>query len=1354
MLRSNTVSGMVQDVHPKNQPKGKYPFALNAVLETTEGNLSTISNELGNILCANNFPDKTIIGSVQTDTNEVVLFLYHDAGRPEHEIGLYNPDSCNYTTIAKGECLNFSPQYPINAIFKVRENCEKVVYFTDNYNPYRVINITDTSDTVYPTTKFIISCDRLAYSRPTYNPVTIQTTLRNYGGSLDPGAYAYAVRYLDKSMNPTDFKYVTPFLPVGKGSLDLTNDVTTTMFYNGASANPSDPGYSTTTKSISLLLADLDTSFPYYQIGVIKRTSMDGSITGVDILYPTPMPETPLLTFVDTFVHTGNDDQILTQTSIDEVLVPKQWLHQVGAHAQINSQLYVGNIKNKQRDYSILQRHASKTKVEYVKKSVNDHDANVKDTTYYLTNGSFMPDEVYALGIVYVYNDGTESPVFHIPGRAPNTVTGSNPFITSFTNWDTDTITSDPNIFNPAKNKRWQVYNTATKYTTPYSSTDVSGLMGYYETTTNYPEIEACDGNSFWGEDWQGNTLTTSTKIRHHRMPSTELYKDLADRHYRIGIRFTNNEDYPDDSIRGHYYVYSDRTFEKTVLDKGILAPLPVEGSNGLYYQFPSIGFDIFNPLATTLNWIDTNSKSFGFISNKLLYDQKHHTPSYFRLEKTFNISYSSDSATVDNDVYEQVINARTAIVDFKNYVLPTTINYKVDNANYLAPSTTGVVPNSVYVPAENRVLENRSISTPLTVLSFDRTLDEVATSADPEIFSQLSFYGSLKADTDVFQNLSSIRYRRINSPLYTPTSSSANLYNGDVFVTYSQLQDLKWRQVSNLYAYCVFVNYITDDEINSEFRQGEDSQPQNNFFKWDFQNSHDRLRDYISHKYYEEIEDTALFYPERYLYNKSYSHINDLKSYFPLSHTYKYCSDCNEYFPNRIYASEVDTKESTYDPYRTILINNYKDNTADEGPITDLFVNFSDLYFTTPQVIKKVPTRPQTINTDADTVYIGTGAQFSLPFQPLTSNTFAFGGQTSFRSRVSTEYGTFYVDTLSSRPILLNQSLNDVSLNGMRNFFQENGRLTLDEQFKERTGVSYPIQSSSHIDGVGFTTTYDPRFKRIIIHKKDYQINKNYVNSLTYGVSTTPNTLYYDNGFFYNDSSASPTRVYLDNPQFFTPKSFTISYSLIHNSWVSFHSYLPSYLFNTHKDFFSVSSKPYKHNSGAHQTFYTTKYDYILDVITPLDPLMGKQANNLFYTSSSYKVADREYPTSTTFDRAVFYNDTQSSGLLDLKPKTLFDLDFNTSSAFVTKIDDYYRISNFRDRALDPTLPLWSSSYNDISASYYIDKVPFNISDVNFYEAARFRGHYLGTRLFFKPTENIKILTDLLSIQFEHKNR
>lgn len=44
-----------------------------------------------------------------------------------------------------------------------------------------------------------------------------------------------------------------------------------------------------------------------------------------------------------------------------------------------------------------------------------------------------MRDEVYALGIVYIFSDGTLSPVFHIPGRPMianyEFMYGENPYI-------------------------------------------------------------------------------------------------------------------------------------------------------------------------------------------------------------------------------------------------------------------------------------------------------------------------------------------------------------------------------------------------------------------------------------------------------------------------------------------------------------------------------------------------------------------------------------------------------------------------------------------------------------------------------------------------------------------------------------------------------------------------------------------------------------------------------------------------------------------------------------------------------------------------------------------------------------
>lgn len=55
MLSSNTfVKGLNQDVHPKHQLEGTYRFGLNGVVESTEGELPAVSNELGTVYCADN----------------------------------------------------------------------------------------------------------------------------------------------------------------------------------------------------------------------------------------------------------------------------------------------------------------------------------------------------------------------------------------------------------------------------------------------------------------------------------------------------------------------------------------------------------------------------------------------------------------------------------------------------------------------------------------------------------------------------------------------------------------------------------------------------------------------------------------------------------------------------------------------------------------------------------------------------------------------------------------------------------------------------------------------------------------------------------------------------------------------------------------------------------------------------------------------------------------------------------------------------------------------------------------------------------------------------------------------------
>lgn len=315
---------MNKDVHPKFQDEQSYRYALNAVLETSTGNTGALSNELGNVLCETLPEDTVILGHCLTDTEDIILFLYSPDA--EHRIGIYNPISCSYTDIAIGPCLNFQLDKQINALFRIRNGCERVIYFTDNSNEYRVANITQTYDWVDPDTLQITDCSKIQFDRdftiPCTNLLTNGFTQQeiDYGGQLEYGTYAFALRYLDVEENATDWALQTNPIAIGQKSFKALNTLTSTYTYSGASNNPDEPGYQPkTNKSIGLTIDNLDTRFKFLQIAVIKRTSSDGTISNVDLLFPLPIESSQL-----NFIYTGFPSQIKSSSTIDEVLAERQ----------------------------------------------------------------------------------------------------------------------------------------------------------------------------------------------------------------------------------------------------------------------------------------------------------------------------------------------------------------------------------------------------------------------------------------------------------------------------------------------------------------------------------------------------------------------------------------------------------------------------------------------------------------------------------------------------------------------------------------------------------------------------------------------------------------------------------------------------------------------------------------------------------------------------------------------------------------------------------------------------------------------------------------------------------------------
>lgn len=596
-------------------------------------------------------------------------------------------------------------------------------------------------------------------------------------------------------------------------------------------------------------------------------------------------------------------------------------------------------------------------------------------------------------------------------------------------------------------------------------------------------------------------------------------------------------------------------------------------------------------------------------------------------------------------------------------------------------------------------------------------------------------------------------------------------LYDGDIFIGNLNVNDYWWTFDEGNDRPSVssdFVSIVLESEFNVGLRHQDKSDTPGKYLYYQFVNEVDgdspakRAADYIAQKYYRPTEDSFYFYPEAYLYSKAFSQLGSIVRYIPISEDYDFCSACEDTFPYRIYYSESDDIERRRDNFLTILPNNYTDIDGNSGPITDMFINFNELVVNTIYTPYIIPTNVQVLNTeDSTNVYVGSGKVFQIPPKPLKNSDVAFGGVEFWKSRVSTEYGNVWVDNKSSRPLLLSDKLNDISLNGMRNFWQENGSISFNTQYKLLTNAMYPLQSTVNVNGVGLITTYDSRHKRLIFHKKDYRILDGYTNNFTVTLPddpvTTDFTLWFDGtNFYYNGRPGLGTSLIdITDSRFFENKSFTISYSFLTNSWVSFHSYFPYYMFNDSDSFYTDDL--YKHNEGNFQTYYDIKYDHMIDLIAINNPVEAKLNTNICYASNVYeKYFDGTFfLANSTFTKGVFYNSKQSSGYQDLIVKAPFDFNLDLNQIAVTKVDNKWRLNDLRDITYDNFQPVWSKDWANTFSNYWIDKVPNNIDYMkSLFEAARFRDHYLGVRLFFNPSSNYKINTDIVQTYNVNRNR
>lgn len=481
-LNKDNITQLNGGLHSDNsllgQPKNTYKFALNTVNETNEGDESFRSNEESNEACIA-FPEDFIpIGKEYIGNNEVIVFLVRKDNAVS-EIGILK-DSCIYETHVNDEeseqedKLGFTVEHQIDAVYRLRRGCERTVYFTDNNQKPRYYNFDKpqnfkNSDDTWAGKKFNLF--REYNSIPEFSSIEVLDS----GGLIEPGSVNIAIRHLDEGLNPLE--WITT-----SSVINIYNDLSTEDFLkiNGSINSALDYiDFPVTSKAIKVEFDNLDESYPFYQLAFIHASSGNGLVN--EVKYTEIIPSTK-----NFFIYTS--ENVISSGTEEEILFFNDIIYKASSIESIENRLVLADTQGKQVNFCKLQKYASRIKADVVTKKIFtnqlDDPRNTKNPTVHfgdMTTGGtgYMPGEIYSFGIVYVFDDGSISPVYHIPGKNP----------------DIDITT----VFSPDEN------------TYPMDINNES-------VNNTYIDNDSCGNNDYWGLDSEGISLE-GKPVRHHRFP-------------------------------------------------------------------------------------------------------------------------------------------------------------------------------------------------------------------------------------------------------------------------------------------------------------------------------------------------------------------------------------------------------------------------------------------------------------------------------------------------------------------------------------------------------------------------------------------------------------------------------------------------------------------------------------------------------------------------------------------------------------------------------------------------------------------------------------------------------------------
>ena len=159
---------------------------------------------------------------------------------------------------ARGSCMNFTKEHPIEAIGRYEKKDIQGIYWTDNYNPPRKLNVASGISMSTPC-PFLDLAPKTSFSIPVLNRITP-------GGQLPSGVYQLTYRYKSGEGLTTDWSPLSNLVPI----YDATDDSPFCQII-GTEADMVTKIGKITGKRIEWIIGQLDTSFELIELAALYK---------------------------------------------------------------------------------------------------------------------------------------------------------------------------------------------------------------------------------------------------------------------------------------------------------------------------------------------------------------------------------------------------------------------------------------------------------------------------------------------------------------------------------------------------------------------------------------------------------------------------------------------------------------------------------------------------------------------------------------------------------------------------------------------------------------------------------------------------------------------------------------------------------------------------------------------------------------------------------------------------------------------------------------------------------------------------------------------------------------------------